>query len=384
MILKKIKTQVTALPLFLIVAVVLLSMLAPKVSAIEYGGIGGKPAYPDENNPRTKSIFIFTLEPTQTDSNTVLVVNNTQEEKTLVVYATDSQRSSDGSFACEQYSDTKDGVGSWIKLAKEEVTLASLTNERIDFTITAPENASVGEENGCILVQEKEINESESGVSLSFRTGIRVAVTIPGEQVREIAIGDFTSTVSDENLAIVLSVQNKGNVSVDADVLVKTTGLFNTEYNVISNRYPVLRGETSTYNFEIPRSFWGGIFYVSPEVSYDPSQEAVVGLDTSNPKTVLSAATQVVYVLPQLGAFVVEIIFLIVLCVLLFLLVKRIRKEIGYRKLWIGEYKANENEDITQIAQKYKVDWKEIAKVNKLKPPYTIASGQTLKVPRKN
>jgi hypothetical protein len=33
------------------------------VSAIEYGGFGGRPAYPREDNARTESIFIHTLEP---------------------------------------------------------------------------------------------------------------------------------------------------------------------------------------------------------------------------------------------------------------------------------------------------------------------------------
>lgn len=33
------------------------------VSAIEYGGFGGRPAFPREDNARTESIFIHTLEP---------------------------------------------------------------------------------------------------------------------------------------------------------------------------------------------------------------------------------------------------------------------------------------------------------------------------------
>lgn len=33
------------------------------VYAIEYGGFGGRPAYPREDNARTESIFIHTLEP---------------------------------------------------------------------------------------------------------------------------------------------------------------------------------------------------------------------------------------------------------------------------------------------------------------------------------
>lgn len=33
------------------------------VSAIEYGGFGGRPAFPREDNARTESIFIHTLDP---------------------------------------------------------------------------------------------------------------------------------------------------------------------------------------------------------------------------------------------------------------------------------------------------------------------------------
>lgn len=55
------------------------------------------------------------------------------------------------------------------------------TNEIIPFTITVPKNASVGEHNGCILIQEKKNSpkEDQAGMSLSVRTGIRVAVTVP-------------------------------------------------------------------------------------------------------------------------------------------------------------------------------------------------------------
>src|SRR5688572_30836407 len=98
---------------------IVLSIVFPNlVLAIEYGGVGGKPAYPREENPRTQSIFIFDLKPGEKQSDGVLVVNNTQETKTLVVYATDSQKSTDGSFACEQFEDVKDNVGSWIILEK--------------------------------------------------------------------------------------------------------------------------------------------------------------------------------------------------------------------------------------------------------------------------
>ncbi len=123
--------------------------------AIEYGGLGGRPAFPQEDNPRTDSIFVHTAEPGTVIEEGVRVVNNKQETKTALVYATDSTPSTGGAFACEQMSDTKDTVGAWIQLEKSEVTLEPGTNELVPFTITIPAHASVGEHNGCIVIQEK-------------------------------------------------------------------------------------------------------------------------------------------------------------------------------------------------------------------------------------
>lgn len=55
----------TYFPSRLLGGVLFLSFLSMSfsVSAIEYGGFGGRPAYPREDNARTESIFIHTLEP---------------------------------------------------------------------------------------------------------------------------------------------------------------------------------------------------------------------------------------------------------------------------------------------------------------------------------
>jgi len=76
------------------------------------------------------------------------------------------------------------------------VTLKPATNQVIPFVIHTPANADVGEHNGCILIQEKKPKSSidQVGVSLSMRTGIRVAITIPGELQRKLEIIGFTVT----------------------------------------------------------------------------------------------------------------------------------------------------------------------------------------------
>lgn len=97
----------------------------------------------------------------------------------------------------------------------------------IPFTINVPANASTGEHNGCILIQEKKVKKDDQpGVNLSIRTGLRLAVTIPGEIQRQLEVVGFD--YKRQNGAIVLhpQVKNTGNVSIDADVSVVTRYVF--------------------------------------------------------------------------------------------------------------------------------------------------------------
>jgi len=122
----------------------LLLNIAQFSKAIEYGGLGGRPAYPRSNNPRTDSIFVHILEPNTEQKDGIMVINNTKDKKTIMVYAVDSVVATGGVFACAQASANKTDVGSWIILDKTELILESGANEIIDFTIKVPENTSVG------------------------------------------------------------------------------------------------------------------------------------------------------------------------------------------------------------------------------------------------
>ena len=83
-------------------------------------------------------------------------------------------------------------MGSWIKIEKSEVKLPAGSTQLIPFTISVPANAGVGEHNGCILIQEKKPKrDDQPGVNLSIRTGLRVAITIPGDIERKLEIAGF-------------------------------------------------------------------------------------------------------------------------------------------------------------------------------------------------
>jgi hypothetical protein len=356
--------------------------LALPAEAIEYGGFGGRPAYPREDNPRTESIFVHTLEPGQVQEEGIKVINNKSETKTLLVYAVDSVRSTDGAFACGQQTDPKSGVGSWIELEESEVTLESKTNKLVPFTISVPQNASAGEHNGCIIVQEKKEDSGvESGMSLSFRTGIRVAITIPGELTRKIEIVDFViSKQEDGDFLLHPAVRNTGNVSVDANVKVATRYFFGLPFAEHGGRYPILRGDTSEWNFELKRPFWGGWYRSSVWAEYDEHAEAGVGVESGEGLTHLKGPSRWFFSFPKWPALLIELAVLAAILFLIRTFLRRRKVRASIRKDWVP-YAVLPGESVNAIAERCGVSWKLLAKANKLRPPYALAPGREIKVP---
>ncbi|MBU1323206.1 LysM peptidoglycan-binding domain-containing protein [Patescibacteria group bacterium] len=378
------RKQITWGYISIFVILVGITVFANSALAVEYGGMGGRPAYPRSDNPRTESIFVHTLEPGAVQEEGVLLVNNTEEQKTLQVYAVDSMVSSGGAFACRQMTEPKKDVGVWIELEKSEVTLDSGTSEIVPFTITVPQNAGVGEHNGCIVIQEKkEKVEGQTGMTLSFRTGLRVAITIPGEIIRELEIVGFNiEPQKDGGFLLHPQVKNLGNVSIDADVQVVTRYFFGLTLIEHGGQFPVLRGEVSDWNFELKKPFWGGWYRSSFALEYGEDLETEIGKETGQ-KIRLEGPSVWFFSAPKPVALAIEIIVLLLLGFsgFLFWLSKK-------RKRWIKEnwvdYEVKSGEDINSLAKRFDVSWKLLAKVNKLKPPYALKPGEKIKVPPAN
>src|SRR3989344_4441288 len=362
-----------------------ITLLANNVFAVEYGGFGGRPAYPRADNPRTESIFIHTLEPGDIQKEGILTVNNATEQKTMLVYAVDSTPSTGGAFACAQFSEAKKDVGAWITVKKSEVTLEPGTNELVPFSIHVPKNASVGEHNGCIVMQEKkEKAEDGSGVSLSFRTGLRVAVTIPGELERKLEIVGFTVTKRDNgNFLLHPLVKNLGNVSIDADAQVVTRYFFGLTHLTHGGQYPILRGDTSDWNFELKKPFWGGWYRSNFFVEYDENPEAGVGVQSGKELTRLKGPSVWFWSFPTPAALAIEIIILLALAFGGFLFWLSQKRKKWIKNNWVS-YEVESGEDIKSLAERFDVSWKLLAKVNKLQQPYAFKPGEKIKVPPRN
>lgn len=362
------------------VAVLAFVVFAGDVFA-QTSNFGGRPAFPRADNPRTESIFVHTLEPGDVQAEGILVVNNTNEQKTILVYGTDSTPSTGGAFACEQAGQEKNDVGAWIALEESEVTLDPGDNRIVLFTISVPQNAGVGEHNGCIITQEKKERSADEGISLSFRTGLRVAITVPGELERKLEIVGLTVTQREGgNFIINPRVRNIGNVSIDSDIKVITKYFFGPIHNRNGGEFPILRGETSDWNFELVRPFWGGWYRTNFTVEYDSNPEAGVGIKSGKDLTLLTSSPTWFFSFPTIGGLIIEILVLTLLIFVLFLWRVFRKRKRWIKKSWIV-YQVKPGENINSLAKQFNVSWKLIAKANGLKKPYVLKPGQNIKLP---
>jgi len=364
---------------YILIFLILLSV-TPSAFALEYNKIGGRPAFPREDNPRTDSIFVHTLEPGSLQDEGIRVINNTKEIKNILVYAADSVSSTDGGFACRQYSEEKNLVGSWIELEQTEITLEPNTNQIIPFVITVPENASVGEHNGCILIQEKPETglDKEAGINLAIRTGLRVALTVPGEIIQSLQFTDFL-VQKRKGGSFILSpiVFNNGNVSLDATIDVVTRSIFGRVKARHGGEFPVLRGEELRWSFEMKKPFWGGLYISRATVTYLEGH-GELGQDIGSSK-VLETKPKIFFSFPTIIASIIEILILFIVLIIVLNIFNRRKIGRWVRDHWV-DYRVATGETLQRLSYEYQLPWKFVAKVNKIKPPYDIA-GMIIKMP---
>lgn len=352
--------------------------------AIEYTGTGGLPAYPRTDNTRSGEIFVHTAEPGTVIEDGIIVTNNTDEIKTLNVYATDKAKTGNSGFGCTQRSEIDKVLGSWIKLEKTEIVLQPGTHTIVPFTISIPENADVGEHNGCIAIEENNqiSREETAGLSLSTRVSIRVAITIPGDIVKDLEIVSFlTESKNAGRRLIKATAKNNGNVSIDADVQIKVYDLFGKLIKEFGGEFPVMREKFGEWFFPFERySIWGGFYKATLALEYDQDPTSEIGIENDNPKTRLEGGSIIFFQPPSIIGLFIEII--VFLCILsgIILGITAIKRKHWIKTHWVP-YKIQPGDEVKDIAKKFNVSWKVLAKANDLEPPYSLHDLETIQAP---
>lgn len=347
--------------------------------AIEQGGIGGRPAHPQSNNNRSQSIFVHKLAPGQQAKDGVQVINNTAETRKVLVYAVDSQTSSGGVFACAQAADKPISVGGWIALERQEVVLAPKDKQTIAFTVSVPKQAAAGEHDGCIVIQETEQRAvpNRNGIALSLRSAIRVAITVPGDIQKGLVFSGLGfEPRGNDALLLSTALKNSGNVSLDTQLKVRLLYAFGFAAANVGGSFPVLSGSEGRFNFEAERPFWGGWYRLAATAAYNDAPNVALGEGKS---TATITRSSWIYIAPQPIALMLEGTALLLLIggITVFTLKRRAHKR-ALRTA--GSHIVKQHEDLHTIATAHHMSWRQLARMNALKPPYQLKTGQKLLV----
>lgn len=373
------------------------------------GGVGGRPANPDPDNPRTQSIFIYTLEPGQSKTDQLYLSNGGDTDEVVELYAVDGTVSNTGAYTCKQEVEPRTDIGSAIKLSQNEVTVPANGNMLVDFTLTMPAKADVGEHDGCIVIQKKNDEGQATGsIRVHTRTAVRVALLVPGDIYREVTISNFKAasqyTKGDSTqtgLQVSLDLNNKGNVSADVAVNIHLKDIFGNEMHApgssnqkafFSGQYPVIADSTFTVNYDTEfQPFFGGWYKVQADIAYN-KQAGTFGVDTSG--DVLRSESEEITVFYWPSAWFLLILALLIIAASSFVAWKvlqkrqlpkreyRAPKHAADKMLW-GPYEVQEGDTLKKLAEKAGVEPSKIAVMNKLRAPYRLESGQTIYIPKK-
>ena len=362
-----------------------LLLTLPALAQTPSGGIGGRTTTVDPDNPRTQSIFIYTLNHGEQTRDAILVANHTTEEKTILLSSVDGVVTNTGAYTCKQESEPVVGMGGWLKLDKDKVTLPAGGEEEIGFTVTVPANADVGEHNGCIAMQADQApTEATGGVRVHMRQAIRTVLTIPGELKRDLTISQFeVKTDKTKFPEYLMSVKNTGNVSADVDMRVRVKNSFGNEVFVTGGEYPVIPNETLTQNFNSGfRPMFGGWLTAEPSIRYD-KRLGIFGTQDQSAEFETKQGEVVKFFLwpTMLGWTIIATALIGVILLVSWVIVSR-NKDRELRKN-LAKYTVKAGDTIESLARAKGRSWQDVAKINNLKAPYALSEGQEIILPGK-
>ena len=362
-----------------------LFLVLPAFAQSSSGGIGGRTTNIDPENPRTQSIFIYTMKHDEQTRDAILVANHTDEEKTILLSSVDGVVTNTGAYTCKQESEPVIGMGGWLKLDKDEVTLPAGGEEKVGFTVTVPANADVGEHNGCIAMQADQApTEASGGVRVHMRQAIRTVLTIPGELKRDLTISQFeVKTDKTKFPEYLMSVKNTGNVSADVDMRVRVKNSFGNEVFVTGGEYPVIPNETLTQNFNSGfRPMFGGWLTAEPSIRYD-KRLGIFGTQDQSAEFETKQGEVVKFFLwpTMLGWTIIATALIGVILLVSWVIVSR-NKDRELRKN-LAKYTVKAGDTIESLARAKGRSWQDVAKINNLKAPYALSEGQEIILPGK-
>ena len=151
-----------------------------------------------------------------------VITNRTDEAHHVRVYPVDAAVTAQGGFALGERDATRSGVGAWLDLPVSDLTLAPHSTTPLPFRLTVPADATPGDHAGGIVIETDPKGQPQNlgdnfavQMNLVERIGVRVYLTVAGEAVRSLGVGNLTWERTGNDIRIEVAVTNTGNIRID-------------------------------------------------------------------------------------------------------------------------------------------------------------------------
>lgn len=182
------------------------------VAAVDNGALGIRPA-------NESDFFHMSLYPGAALEATAIVTNHTQTAVTLLNYPVDATSTPQGAFALANQDEPRPGVGGWVQLANDHITVAANSELKVPFRISVPAGTPPGEYAGGLIIQSPPVQgktstvDGDTAVRLDViqRQGVRIYLNVAGTAVSTLKHGDLSWQQTGDTLTFTVPLNNTGN-----------------------------------------------------------------------------------------------------------------------------------------------------------------------------
>lgn len=370
-------------------ALLVVASFAQSVGGIEANSFGILPANPDPNVPLTKSWFLYEVDPGDIIEDGVQINNGYAETTTFKLEAVDAITLNGGGFGLlDSVSSENENLGSWVKLEADLITLEPGESKVINFVVTVPLTAEVGDHIGGLTVMAIDadpdgvLRSGGSTIRIRTRVGVRMYLLVAGDIIRDFKLRGRSFMGRFSDIVFKFKIQNLGNIRTEPKADIRIYGLFGLFDKADAiNIGQIFPKETVTKEVVWEgkeRPLFGPYFaWIKVYDAYEPmTRPDIESTVPPAPKAITTWAFT--FFIPYTQTAVVFILLFLAWFIRQFFIWRRM---VTLTRLPVVVYKVKKGDNLVDIADDYGVGWKLLAKINDIKAPYSLRKIKELHIP---
>ncbi|MBD3328309.1 DUF916 domain-containing protein [Candidatus Peregrinibacteria bacterium] len=314
------------------------------------------------------------INPGEQKTEEIIIYNASEQETTIELYAVDGIKTNDGFTTGKLKSAKQTSLGKWTSFANNVFDLKPKEEKKVKFTIQIPSTTPPATYAGAFAVANisKTTDIAGTGAALNTRFLQTFFVNVPGLKISNLKIKKDILLKKDKTYFYQTNLENTGNTALSIRAILtlknKITG---TEKIVKEKSFDLYFEDIFDLTLEFKKPYIG--FYET-NITFKISENDILNeTKTFQEEITLSKSFREI---PWLD---ITIVFLIILAILEIIHERHHRLK---KALKNGtKIRITGDTNLESVAKKYDVDWKFLAKINKIKPPYSLSVDDVIVIP---